>query len=65
MAEHANIDEDLHSRQLAVYGRETFKLMTQSRVLIIGAKGVGVEIGASSLPPLFSCHQQRTFALLG
>ena len=39
------IDEDLHSRQLAVYGRETMRKMFSSSVLISGLNGLGVEIG--------------------
>ncbi|MEW5304751.1 MAG: hypothetical protein WDW36_007342 [Sanguina aurantia] len=38
------IDEDLHSRQLAVYGREVMKRMAASSVLLIGLNGLGVEI---------------------
>ncbi|BDA45843.1 Ubiquitin-activating enzyme E1 1 [Coccomyxa sp. Obi] len=38
------IDEDLHSRQLAVYGRESMRRMAASNVLIVGALGLGVEI---------------------
>ncbi|GLI63113.1 hypothetical protein VaNZ11_006018 [Volvox africanus] len=38
------IDENLHSRQLAVYGREAMKRMATSSVLISGANGLGVEI---------------------
>lgn len=38
------IDENLHSRQLAVYGREVMKRMATSSVLISGANGLGVEI---------------------
>eukprot|EP00271_Cylindrocystis_brebissonii_P015800 TRINITY_DN38822_c0_g1_i1.p1 TRINITY_DN38822_c0_g1~~TRINITY_DN38822_c0_g1_i1.p1 ORF type:complete len:1057 (+),score=227.94 TRINITY_DN38822_c0_g1_i1:231-3401(+) len=38
------IDEDLHSRQLAVYGRETMRRMFGSSVLISGLKGLGVEV---------------------
>lgn len=41
------IDEDLHSRQLAVYGREVMKRMAASSVLLIGLNGLGVEIGGS------------------
>lgn len=40
----AEIDENLHSRQLAVYGREVMKRMAQSSVLITGLNGLGVEI---------------------
>ena len=39
------IDEDLHSRQLAVYGRESMRRMAASNVLISGALGLGVETG--------------------
>eukprot|EP00197_Chlamydomonas_leiostraca_P014632 CAMPEP_0202866272 /NCGR_PEP_ID=MMETSP1391-20130828/7292_1 /ASSEMBLY_ACC=CAM_ASM_000867 /TAXON_ID=1034604 /ORGANISM="Chlamydomonas leiostraca, Strain SAG 11-49" /LENGTH=1026 /DNA_ID=CAMNT_0049546205 /DNA_START=133 /DNA_END=3213 /DNA_ORIENTATION=+ len=39
-----DIDENLHSRQLAVYGREVMKRMAASSVLISGANGLGVEI---------------------
>lgn len=39
------IDENLHSRQLAVYGREAMKRMAGSAVLISGMNGLGVEIG--------------------
>jgi ubiquitin-activating enzyme E1 len=40
------IDENLHSRQLAVYGREVMRRMAASSALISGANGLGVEIGA-------------------
>lgn len=39
------IDEDLHSRQLAVYGRETMRRLFASNVLVSGMRGLGVEIG--------------------
>lgn len=39
------IDEDLHSRQLAVYGRETMRQLFASNVLISGLNGLGAEIG--------------------
>ncbi|EPY53621.1 ubiquitin activating enzyme E1 [Schizosaccharomyces cryophilus OY26] len=38
------IDEGLYSRQLYVLGHEAMKQMSQSDVLIIGCKGLGVEI---------------------
>jgi ubiquitin-activating enzyme E1 len=41
------IDEDLHSRQLAVYGRETMRRLAGAHVLVSGLNAVGVEIGAS------------------
>ncbi|CAJ1970665.1 unnamed protein product [Sphenostylis stenocarpa] len=40
----AEIDEDLHSRQLAVYGRETMRRLFASSVLVSGMQGLGVEI---------------------
>ncbi len=45
VAGQVEIDENLHSRQLAVYGREAMKRMATSSVLICGANGLGVEIG--------------------
>ncbi|KAI4305340.1 hypothetical protein L6164_028712 [Bauhinia variegata] len=39
-----DIDEDLHSRQLAVYGRETMRRLFASNVLVSGLQGLGVEI---------------------
>ncbi|KAK6943192.1 THIF-type NAD/FAD binding fold [Dillenia turbinata] len=39
------IDEDLHSRQLAVYGRETMRRLFCANILISGMQGLGVEIG--------------------
>ncbi|PKU84246.1 Ubiquitin-activating enzyme E1 1 [Dendrobium catenatum] len=38
------IDEDLHSRQLAVYGRETMRRLFASSVLVSGLQGLGAEI---------------------
>ncbi|CAN6467402.1 unnamed protein product [Victoria cruziana] len=40
----ADIDEDLHSRQLAVYGRETMRRLAASNVLISGMQGLGAEV---------------------
>lgn len=40
-----DIDEALHSRQLAVYGREVMRRMAGASVLITGLSGLGVEIG--------------------
>lgn len=45
MATDMEIDENLHSRQLAVYGREVMKRMAGASVLIAGANGLGLEIG--------------------
>ncbi|KAM0843806.1 hypothetical protein ACQ4PT_057473 [Festuca glaucescens] len=39
----AEIDEDLHSRQLAVYGREAMRLLFASNVLVSGLNGLGAE----------------------
>ena len=38
------IDEGLYSRQLYVLGHEAMKKMAVSNVLIVGLKGLGVEI---------------------
>lgn len=38
------IDEDLHSRQLAVYGRETMRRLFGAHVLVSGLQGLGVEV---------------------
>ena len=43
---HMDIDEDLHSRQLAVYGKESMRRMATSSILICGALGLGVEAGS-------------------
>lgn len=45
MGEAVALDENLHSRQLAVYGREVMQRMAASNVLISGANGLGLEIG--------------------
>ncbi|THG17678.1 hypothetical protein TEA_014787 [Camellia sinensis var. sinensis] len=42
-----DIDEDLHSRQLAAYGRETLRRLFTSNVLVSGMQGLGVEIGTT------------------
>lgn len=44
----SEIDEDLHSRQLAVYGREAMRRLVASNVLISGLQGLGAEIGKFS-----------------
>ena len=53
------IDEDLHSRQLAVYGRETMRRLFASNVLVSGLQGLGAEIGRVSISfesvSLFDC----------
>jgi len=41
---HTEIDESLYSRQLYVLGHEAMKRMSASNVLIVGLKGLGVEI---------------------
>lgn len=38
------IDESLYSRQLYVLGHEAMKRMSASNVLVVGLKGLGVEI---------------------
>ena len=44
VAGNTDIDESLYSRQLYVLGHEAMKRMGQSNVLVIGLKGLGVEI---------------------
>ncbi|KAL4189619.1 hypothetical protein AMTRI_Chr08g208050 [Amborella trichopoda] len=39
-----DIDEDLHSRQLAVYGRETMRRLFGANVLVSGMQGLGAEV---------------------
>lgn len=39
------IDENLHSRQLAVYGREAFRKFASASVLVAGMNALGVEVG--------------------
>ncbi|WIA10070.1 hypothetical protein OEZ85_010280 [Tetradesmus obliquus] len=41
---HVDLDENLHSRQLAVYGREAMRRMAGANILVAGANGVGVEV---------------------
>ena len=38
------IDEDLQSRQLAVYGRESMRKLRDAHILIVGLDGLGAEI---------------------
>ncbi|KAI1339501.1 hypothetical protein F5Y15DRAFT_382737 [Xylariaceae sp. FL0016] len=44
VSETSEIDESLYSRQLYVLGHEAMKRMSASNVLIVGLKGLGVEI---------------------
>lgn len=39
-----NIDFDLYSRQLSIYGLETMKHICELKILIIGLRGLGIEI---------------------
>ena len=54
-----DIDEDLHSRQLAVYGRESMRRLAGASVLISGLRGLGAEIGTPSLFDESSIHHLR------
>ena len=38
------IDEDMQSRQMAVYGRESMQTLRKASVLISGLNGLGAEI---------------------
>ena len=44
-----DIDESLYSRQLYVLGHEAMKRMGASHVLIVGLRGLGVEIGTQNI----------------
>lgn len=44
MSTEPKIDEDLHSRQLAVYGRQAMGKLSATKVLVSGMNGLGVEI---------------------
>jgi ubiquitin-activating enzyme E1 len=55
-----DLDENLHSRQLAVYGREAMRRMAGANVLVAGANGVGVEIGEWVVP--CPCPQAQQLA---
>ena len=50
MSESKEVDEDLYSRQLYVMGHEAQKRLQSSNILIVGLRGLGVEIGRSCLP---------------
>jgi len=39
-----DLDEDLHSRQLAVYGRESMRKLQCAKIAIVGVRGLGQEI---------------------
>jgi ubiquitin-activating enzyme E1 len=39
------VDEGLYSRQLYVLGHETMKRMQTTDILLVGLRGVGLEIG--------------------
>lgn len=54
-----DIDEVLHSRQLAVYGRDTMRRLFASNVLVSGMQGLGVEIGMD-----FSCFHSDNPTLI-
>ena len=49
-----DIDESLYSRQLYVLGHEAMKRMGASHVLVVGLRGLGVEIGKPPFSSSFS-----------
>jgi len=60
------IDEDLHSRQLAVYGRESMRKMAATAVLVCGAGGLGVEVAKNVILAgvrAVTIHDSATVAL--
>lgn len=56
----SDIDEDLHSRQLAVYGRETMRRLFASNILVSGLQGLGAETGISIIICCLWCLDYRT-----
>lgn len=57
------IDEDLHSRQLAVYGRETMRQLLSSNVLVSGLGGLGAEVAKNLIlagVKSVKLHDERT-----
>lgn len=50
------VDEGLYSRQLYVFGHEAQERMASTNVLVVGLKGLGVEIGSVGLR---CCGQRR------
>jgi hypothetical protein len=60
-----DIDENLHSRQLAVYGREAMRRMAGSAVLVSGANGTGVEIGEQQWGGVLGWAAARQLAAVG
>ncbi|KAF5200511.1 Ubiquitin-activating enzyme e1 [Thalictrum thalictroides] len=62
----AEIDEDLHSRQLAVYGRETMRRLFGSNILVSGMQGLGAEIAKNLVlagVKSVTLHDERTVEL--
>ncbi|KAL7257666.1 hypothetical protein ACSBR1_003891 [Camellia fascicularis] len=60
------IDEDLHSRQLAVYGRETMHRLFTSNILVSGMQGLGAEIAKNLVVAgvkSVTLHDERTVEL--
>ena len=61
----SGVDEALYSRQLYVMGHEAQKKMSASNVLLIGLKGLGIEIAkVQKLASLLSCFVQFKRAFL-
>uniref|UniRef100_A0A2C9WIK8 THIF-type NAD/FAD binding fold domain-containing protein n=1 Tax=Manihot esculenta TaxID=3983 RepID=A0A2C9WIK8_MANES len=62
----SDIDEDLHSRQLAVYGRETMRRLFASNVLVSGMQGLGAEIAKNLIlagVKSITLHDEQTVEL--
>ena len=51
-----DIDESLYSRQLYVLGHEAMKRMGSSHILVVGMKGLGVEIAKNIALALSLIH---------
>ncbi len=53
MSEKPVVDDALYSRQLYVYGHEAQAKLSNSSVLIVGLRGLGLEIGTCSSTVFF------------
>ncbi len=57
------IDEDLQSRQMAVYGRESMQKLKCANVLISGLNGLGAEVAKNVILANVSSVRLRSLAI--
>ena len=57
----ADIDEALYSRQLYVLGKDSMSKLAAASVLIVGASGLGVEIGGAVFTHVASMLVEASF----